>query len=152
MDNSTSGADATGFQCHWPSARQLSVPHGPFNQCHATPAAAYSHNVHRDDYQDLTRDLIGLKSVMHPQVPLPGLDVLIGTGFGDIRKTDLVAATETEPEKNPQGSNFVPGNAYLTDADLEAIDARNGGKYITAIRTAGVNGRMHLSRAAAEAT
>ena len=119
---------------------------------HATPACAYAHNVERDDYQDLTRDMVGLKSVMHPQEALSGLDVLIGTGFGDIRKTDLVAATETEPAKNPQGSNFVPGNVYLTDADLAAIDARNGGRYITAVRTAGVNGRMHLSRAAAEAT
>ncbi|MBS0201780.1 MAG: alkaline phosphatase [Planctomycetes bacterium] len=118
---------------------------------HATPAAAYAHNVERDDYQDLTRDLLGLKSVSHPQVPLSGLDVLIGTGYGDIRKTDLVAATETEPAKNPQGSNFVPGNTYLTDADLAAIDVKNGGKYVTAVRTPGVNGRMHLSRSAADA-
>src|SRR5262249_12756962 len=25
---------------------------------HATPACAYAHNVHRDDFQDLTRDLL----------------------------------------------------------------------------------------------
>ena len=47
---------------------------------HATPAASYSHNVHRDDYQDLTRDLLGLKSISHPETPLPGLDVVIGGG------------------------------------------------------------------------
>lgn len=118
---------------------------------HATPAASYAHNVDRDDYQDLTRDLLGLKSIMHPSQPLSGLDVLIGTGFGDIRKTDLVAATETEPAKNPQGTNFVPGNAYLADADLAAADVKNGGKYVTAVRTAGVNGRQHLSQAAHDA-
>ncbi|MFM7920508.1 MAG: alkaline phosphatase, partial [Planctomycetaceae bacterium] len=49
---------------------------------HATPAAAYAHNVSRDDYQDLTRDLLGLPSVAHPQQPLPGLDVIIGGGYG----------------------------------------------------------------------
>jgi alkaline phosphatase len=49
---------------------------------HATPAAAYAHNVHRDDYQDLSRDLLGLPSVSHPDQPLPGLDVVIGSGYG----------------------------------------------------------------------
>ena len=118
---------------------------------HATPAAAYAHNVERDDYQDLTRDMLGLKSIAHPMEPLSGLDVLIGAGHGDVRKTDLVAATTTEPAKNPQGTNFVPGNVYLTDADLAAVDAKHGGKYVTAIRTPGVNGRQRLAEAAREA-
>lgn len=118
---------------------------------HATPAAAYAHNVERDDYQDLTRDLLGLKSIMHPTEPLPGLDVLIGGGYGDLRKTDLVAATETESAKHPQGLNFVAGNAYLTDADLQAVDVKQGGKYVTAVRTAGIKGRDRLGEAAAEA-
>ena len=43
---------------------------------HATPACAYANNVHRDDYQDLTRDLVGLPSVFHPG-GVAGLDVLI---------------------------------------------------------------------------
>ena len=30
--------------------------------CHATPAATYAHNVSREDYQDLTRDMVGLPS------------------------------------------------------------------------------------------
>ncbi len=119
---------------------------------HATPACAYAHNVERDDYQDLTRDMLGLKSIVHSDQPLPGLDVVIGAGYGDVRKTDGVAATETEPAKNPAGINFVPGNAYLTDADLKAVDAKSGGKYVTAIRTQGVNGRERLQAAAHEAT
>lgn len=49
---------------------------------HATPAAAYAHNVSRDDYQDLTRDMLGLPSIQHPQTPLLGLDVVIGGGYG----------------------------------------------------------------------
>jgi alkaline phosphatase len=96
---------------------------------HATPAAAYSHNVDRDDYQDLTRDLIGLPSISHPHKPLPGVDVLIGAGFGQKRDKDA-----------GQGDNFVAGNAYLTDADLAAIDLANGGKYRVALRTTGQNG------------
>ena len=115
---------------------------------HATPACAYAHNVERDDYQDLTRDMLGLKSIVHSDRPLPGLDVVIGAGFGDIRKTD---GTATEPATKPAGKNFVPGNAYLTDADLKTVDAKHGGKYVTAVRTKGVNGPQRLRAAAREA-
>lgn len=122
---------------------------------HATPACAYAHNVERDDYQDLTRDMLGLKSIVHPNEPLSGLDVVIGAGYGDVRNKDgkdsADAKTKTEPAKNPAGSNFVPGNAVLTDADLKAVDVRNGGKYVTAVRTKGVNGQQRLQEAAREA-
>ncbi len=112
---------------------------------HATPAAAYAHNVHRDDYQDLTRDMIGLKSISHPDEPLPGLDVLIGGGFGDVRKLD---SNVEEGKDGPPGSNFMPGNAYLTDADRHSVDVRNGGKYVVSTRTAGVSGCENLTAAA----
>jgi alkaline phosphatase len=107
---------------------------------HATPACAYSHNVDRDDYQDLTRDLVGLPSISHPKVPLPGVDVLIGGGFG----------VESDTGKT-QGKNFVPGNIWITAADLQAIDANRGGRYVVAQRTSGVAGRGHLAAAASEA-
>ncbi len=107
---------------------------------HATPACAYSHNVDRDDYQDLTRDLIGLPSISHPQQPLPGVDVLIGAGFGHKRVRD--------PKEEVQGENFVPGNAYLTNADLASIDLVNGGKYCVAIRTKGRSGPELLQQQA----
>ncbi|WP_437228536.1 alkaline phosphatase [Planctomicrobium sp. SH661] len=100
---------------------------------HATPAAAYSHNVHRDDYQDLTRDLLGLPSISHPQEPLTGVDVLIGTGYGSERTKD-----------SGQGKNFVPGNSYLTREDQQKVDVRNGGKYVIAERTPGVVGIEEL--------
>ncbi len=112
---------------------------------HATPAAAYAHNVERDDYQDLTRDLLGLPSISHPRKPLPGVDVLLGAGFGQSRIRD--------PKEEVQGDNFVPGNAYLTDADLAASDISRGGRYHIAQRTAGKNGGELLlgqARAAAE--
>lgn len=96
---------------------------------HATPAASYAHNVSRNDYQDLTRDLLGLPSVSHPNAPLPGLDVLIGTGFGAIRALD-----------KGQGENFIPGNGYLTVKDLQLADSRSGGKYSVALRTEGQSG------------
>lgn len=107
---------------------------------HATPAAAYAHNVHRDDYQDLTRDLLGLKSISHPQSPLSGVDVLIGAGWGEERKKD-----------EGQGKNFVPGNAYLAADDLAAIDVANGGRYVVAQRQAGVPGAKRLHEAAERA-
>ena len=107
---------------------------------HATPACAYSHNVDRDDYQDLTRDLVGLPSISHPRQPLPGVDVLIGAGFGHNRVRD--------PKEEVQGENFVPGNAYLTDADLAAIDRATGGKYRVAIRTKGRSGPELLQQKA----
>lgn len=104
---------------------------------HATPACAYAHNVDRDDYQDLTRDMLGLKSISHPETPLPGLDVVIGAGFGDDREKDA-----------GQGKNFVPGNAYLTADDLKAVDVANGGKYVVSVRKAEVNGKTALQQAA----
>jgi alkaline phosphatase len=107
---------------------------------HATPAATYAHNVHRDDFQDLTRDLLGLKSISHPDQPLPGMDVVIGGGFGEERTKD-----------SGGGKNFVPGNVYLTADDLHAVDVRNGGKYVTAVRTPGVNGAQALRDAATQA-
>lgn len=102
---------------------------------HATPAAAYAHNVHRDDYQDLTRDLIGLPSISHPEKPLQGLDVIIGTGWG----TDV-------PKSKGQGKNFVPGNQYLTDKDKQGVNVDNGGKYVVAERTPGVAGKESLMK------
>jgi len=104
---------------------------------HATPAAAYSHNVHRDDYQDLTRDLLGLPSISHPELPLPGMDVVIGGGFGEVRDKDKGG-----------GKNFVTGNVYLTDADLQAVDVKHGGRYVTSVRTPGVNGHTAILKAA----
>ena len=55
----------------------------PFD--HVSPAAMYAQNVDRDDYQDLAREMLGLPG-HHPggaagSAP-PGLDVVIGTGFG----------------------------------------------------------------------
>lgn len=101
---------------------------------HATPAAAYAHNVSRNDYQDLTNDLLGERSISHPDTPLPGVDVLLGAGFGEKRNAD-----------NGQGANFVPGNPYLTEASLRSIDHRNGGRYVVALRESGVSGSEALA-------
>lgn len=108
---------------------------------HATPAAAYANNVNRSDYQDISRDLLGLKSSSHPDNPLPGVDVLIGCGWGSDRADDRFA----------QGTNYVPGNRYLAKGDLEKIDSKRGGKYVVATRTAGQKGEKILSSAADEA-
>ena len=107
---------------------------------HATPACSYAHNVERDDYQDITRDIIGRPSIMHPREPLPGMDIVLGCGFG-----------VNKDEDKAQGKNYVPGNRYVAQADLDAIDIRHGGKYVMALRQAGVPGRDGLMAAADEA-
>lgn len=107
---------------------------------HATPAAAYAHNVHRNDYQDLTRDLLGLPSISHPATPLAGMDVVIGGGYGVALAKD-----------SSQGKNFVAGNVFLTDADRDRVDVRHGGAYVIAQRTPQVAGSTRLAEAAANA-
>ena len=107
---------------------------------HATPAATYSHNVSRNDYQDLSRDLVGLPSISHRSQPLPGVDVMIGAGWG-----------ETSDKDEKQGSNYVPGNKYLPDSEIASLDYKSGGKYVVAQRTAGKTGRDVLMTAAREA-
>ncbi|HTQ40151.1 MAG TPA: alkaline phosphatase [Pirellulales bacterium] len=112
----------------------------------ATPAATYANNVWRDDYQDISRDLVGLRSISHRDHPLPGLDVVIGTGWGE-----TTTAESQKKDIEQQGENFVPGNRYITADDLAAIDVAHGGKYQVVQRAPGVNGPQALSAAAAEA-
>ena len=107
---------------------------------HATPACAYANNVWRDDYQDLARDLLGLPSIAHRQQPLPGVDVLLGAGWGGDINGD--------PK---QGGNFVPGNKYVAAADVQRVDAAQGGRYRVVQRTAGANGTDALAAAADDA-
>lgn len=116
----------------------------PFD--HASPAAMYAHNVHRDDYQDLAREMLGLNSIVqatgHGQA-LPGLDVVMGTGFG--------LAGKFEGMSKQQGKNAVEGNPHIADADKAAIDVRNGGKYVVAQTAEGVAGGPALRAAAVKA-
>jgi alkaline phosphatase len=107
---------------------------------HATPAAAYSHNVSRSDYQDLARDLIGLPSISHRTDPLPGVDVLIGGGWGETKEKDAA-----------QGANFIPPGHFHDPTDLERVSVQKGGRYVLVQRTAGQSGSELLAAAAAEA-
>src|SRR5262249_41613121 len=112
---------------------------------HASPAAMYAHNVSRDDYQDLAREMLGLRSIVQetgkgPQ--LPGLDVVIGCGWGTNASASNLKA---------QGQNAVAGNTYITEPDLRAVDARNGGRYVVAQRESGFAGSESLRSAAQRA-
>jgi alkaline phosphatase len=109
---------------------------------HATPACSYANNVSRDDYQDISRDMLGEPSISHRSDPLPGLDVLIGAGYG--------VRGSKESDKD-QGVNFEPGGKYLADSTLAAIDARQGGRYRVALRTFGQAGDEVLAGAAEDA-
>ncbi len=107
---------------------------------HATPACAYANNVTRKDYQDIGRDLIGLPSSAHRNTPLQGVDVLLGGGWGETKDADTA-----------QGDNFVPGNPYLHEEDIQRVDIQNGGKYIVAQRTPGKAGKPLLMASAMKA-
>lgn len=110
---------------------------------HATPAGAYAMNVSRDDYQDLTRDMLGLPSISRPLTPDPGLDVILGGGFGENVATD-----------RDQGGNFIPGNRYLSEADKNSVDITKNpasGKYIVVERTSSQPGAEILKSGALEA-
>lgn len=107
---------------------------------HATPAAAYANNVSRNDYQDISRDLVGQPSIAHRGAALPGVDVLLGAGWGVKTKSD-----------SKQGRNFVPGPKYYTEQMLEKADLRHGGKYQVVTRQAGVRGAPALAAAASQA-
>ena len=105
---------------------------------HATPACAYANNVSRDDYQDIARDMVGVRSVSHRTEPLPGLDVVIGCGFG----------VGDPDDRDDQGANYEPPLKYAAVSTLEAIDARRGGRYQMALRTPGRRGGEVLAEGA----
>ncbi|MEM9645290.1 MAG: alkaline phosphatase, partial [Planctomycetota bacterium] len=107
---------------------------------HATPAAAYAHNVTRKDYQDISRDLLGLHSAFHRETPLPGVDVLIGGGHG-----------QGAGEEASQGMNFMAGNTYLHQSDMKRSNVDHGGRYVVAQRTKGRRGKEVLEEAAERA-
>lgn len=99
---------------------------------HATPAASYAKNVSRKDYQDLTRDLLGLPSVARPEARA-GLDVLLGAG------------AEPDIQWDPfQGTNFVPGNRYLTQSDTKVLEK----SHQIVRRSDGVSGARSLAEEA----
>ena len=112
----------------------------PFS--HATPACAYAHNVTRDDYHDISRDLVGRTSVAHPRDPLPGVDVLLGGGWGDRSKDN-----DLDKHRKSQGENFEPGNLWIADSDLHASSLENGGRYVVVQRTPGQEGSTLLTAA-----
>ncbi|MGO8897776.1 MAG: alkaline phosphatase [Isosphaeraceae bacterium] len=124
----------------WKVGTVTSVPF-----CHGSPAGVYVQNAERDDYQDIARAMLGLPGIIQQarQARLyPGLDVVIGTGYG-------IKANNSDLKK--QGQNAVPGNLYLTNADRAAIDVKNGGKYVCVQTETGSNGGQALLGASAKA-
>lgn len=116
----------------------------PFN--HASPAGTYARNIFRDDYQDIAREMLGLKSVIaanNQGEALPGLDVILGAG--------ITKAEKRFQHVKDQGVNAADGTRYLADADKKAADVNNGGNYVLAERTKGQSGKMILADAAAKA-
>ena len=105
---------------------------------HATPACVYANNVARYDYQDITRDLLGLPSTNHRK-PLSGVDVLLGCGWGEMMKDD----------RAKQGNNYEPGRKYIANSDWKALKA--GDKYLVVERTKGRDGIDVINEAADQA-
>jgi alkaline phosphatase len=105
----------------------------------------YAQEVYRNDYQDLAREMPGLPGIIQEvrHAPrLPGLDVIMGTGFGIATNPKSLAA---------QGRNGVLGSQFITDADLTAIDVENGGKYMVVCTQPGTAASRLLENAAAVA-
>ncbi|QEH31990.1 Alkaline phosphatase precursor [Aquisphaera giovannonii] len=124
----------------WKTGTVTSVP---FN--HASPAGMYAQNVERDDYQDLARNMLGLPSIIQEvrgSKLYPGLDVVMGTGYGIVT---------TSSSLKMQGKNGVAGPLFITDADRAAVDVRNGGKYVCVHTEPNAEGGKVLRAAAAEA-
>lgn len=112
---------------------------------HASPAAMYARNVDRDDYQDIARDMFGLDSILTQTGKasrLPGLDVVMGTGFNQL--IDAKNASK-------QGKNGAVGNAFLAPDTRKAIDVKNGGQYVVVETTRGTSGKAALAAAAERA-
>ena len=107
---------------------------------HATPAAAYANNVTRKDFQDISRDLLGLPSSSHRDEPLPGVDVLIGAGWGENQEKDAT-----------QGDNYRSGNRYLHQDDIDRVNVKSGGEYVVVQRANGKDGGRRLMSAAQRA-
>ncbi|MGD9856635.1 MAG: alkaline phosphatase, partial [Planctomycetaceae bacterium] len=84
----------------------------------------------------------GQPSVSHPNVPLPGLDVLLGGGYGVIDK---------EPNSKSQGVNYIPGMSYIASETIHLADIKYGGKYTVSVRTPGEDGAAQLGSAARQA-
>ena len=126
----------------WKVGTVTSVPF-----CHASPAAMYAHNVERDDYQDLARDMLGLRGIGQQAGKdrrHPGLDVVLGAGSGQAPPDRGLTAI--------QGKNAAVGqNVFIADADLRAIDVKHGGRYVVAQRRPDVPGGAGLAAAAEEA-
>ena len=116
----------------------------PFD--HASPAGTYARNIFRDDYQDIAREMLGIKSVIGLNGQgdhLPGLDVVLGAGI-----------TKTEnrfQHVKDQGVNAADGTKYLANADKNAVDAKNGGPYVVVERTPGQPGKTILANGAQQA-
>jgi alkaline phosphatase len=105
----------------------------------------YAQDVHRDDYQDLARVMLGRPGILQQARRAPvraGLDVVIGTGFGIVTNPTSLAL---------QGRNAVLGSLFITDEDLAAIDVQNGGRYLVAQTRSGAHGGQALKETAARA-
>jgi alkaline phosphatase len=116
----------------------------PFN--HASPAGTYARNVYRDDYQDIAREMLGLKDIFEEvtgSVHLDGLDVVLGAGA-------LKEVARFEHAKE-QGLNSADGTTYLATADKKAVNVENGGQYVVVSRTPGQSGSEILAAAAEKA-
>jgi alkaline phosphatase len=124
----------------WKAGTVTSVPFD-----HASPAGMYAQNVERDDYQDIARSMLGLPGIIQETRGgklYPGLDVVMGTGYG---------IETNDSSLKLQGKNGVAGPLFITDADRAAIDVRNGGKYVCVHTEPGSSGEKVLKAAAAEA-
>ena len=106
----------------------------------------YAHNVHRDDYQDLARDMLGLPGIV--QETKQGRSSTPASTWSSAPAS--ASRSPASRRSRRQGKNGVAGNLYITDADKAAIDVKNGGKYVVVADRARGQRRPRPSRKAAD--
>ena len=97
----------------------------------------YAHNVHRDDYQDLGREMLGLPSIVQLHEAGRARLCRARRGDGDRVRPERASSPGHDQAAGQATSSREP---HITDADKAAIDVRNGGKYVVAETMPGVNG------------
>ena len=103
------------------AGRSGTVTSVPF--CHASPAAMYAHNVDRDDYQDLAREMLGLSGIVQTM----GKE----TAPAGARRRNRHGFRDREPcfcREDPQElwGECGGGERVSASSSRKAIDAANG--------------------------
>ena len=113
----------------------------PFD--HVSPAAMYAHNVDRDDYQDLARDMLGLPGIVQ--------EARQGAATPGPRRRHGHGLRDHEPGRGrwrPRARTGCRGTSTSPTPTWRRSTSKNGGKYVVVQTEPGVDGGQALQQAA----